>query len=247
MITRPEGQNETLAESLRTQGAVVIEAPVLRCIPPNDERPLLQALRSLDQFQWVVFTSVNGVRMVGKHMRFLHLSWPASLKTAAIGSATAAAIRDEWPDVAEVFIPTTFVAEALGAELPVAPGEHVLLPRAHQARPVLPNMLKERQAHVTCVDAYDVVPVDVESFRQSIGIDVPDWIVLTSPSGIRALEQLLRMTGRGDWLISCRLACIGPVTAEACTRMGLTADLIADIHTENGLVDALSNWKGETG
>ncbi len=245
MVTRPEGQNEALCRALRELGAHVREAPVLRCVPPADDRPLREALMSLPQFDWMVFTSVNGVRATAQRMDTHGGTLPATLDLAAIGPATAEAIRSAYQDVQDVFIPSEYIAESLASELPVLPGARILLPQARRARPVLADMLRLRQVLVTQVEAYDVAPVDAASFRQSVGSEQPDWIVLTSPSGVQALVGLLRSSALSRWLTQSRLACIGPVTADACVRLGLRVDLIPSAHTEAGLVEALCTQRGE--
>ena len=165
MVTRPREQLTELAEGLRVRGADVVEAPVIRIEPPLDKAPLAQAIQRLAEYDWIVFTSANGVRFLRAGLRELgkELREIGQAKLAAIGPATAATLEAEGLRVDVV--PERFIAEEIFAALErFGPVDdcRVLLPRADIAREALPNLLRAAGASVDVVVAYRTVSVSEE-------------------------------------------------------------------------------------
>ena len=135
---------------LEARGAKVLEFPTIRIEPASDLRPLLRALNELDNFDRVIFTSVNGVMHTWQN---LERPWPDSVRVAAIGPATAAALRSH--DVEPDFVPSEYVAEALASGLGSVQNQRILLPRASRTRPALADLLQAGGAQVRTVTAYE--------------------------------------------------------------------------------------------
>ncbi len=228
VITRPAEKARRLADRLRSLGAVPIEFPTVR-IEPADPGPLDDALRALGRFDWVVFTSANGVEAVcarlpaaGKDARDL-----AARKVAAIGPATAQALRQR--GIEPALVPSEFVAEAILASLGDVRGQRFLLPRADIAREALAVGLRDGGADVTEVVAYRTV---------GAGGPLPDLsdadaVTFTSSSTVRHFLTTGAQVGRA------KVVCIGPVTAATARELGLVVDAVADEYTEDGLIQAL--------
>src|SRR5690606_36039354 len=161
VVTRAAAQADDLARLLDERGAAVLEVPLIRVEAPADAAPLRSAIRDLATFDWIVFTSANGVDWVWTALEREALDSRAlrAARVACIGPGTAAALarRGIRPDL----VPDAYVAEALldaldrAAELPAT---RILLPRAARGRPVLPDGLRARGAEVLEVETYRTVP-----------------------------------------------------------------------------------------
>ncbi|MCX5819105.1 MAG: uroporphyrinogen-III C-methyltransferase [Deltaproteobacteria bacterium] len=244
VITRPEAQAEEFAELLRAEGARVIPFPVIRIAPPETWEPLDQALNRLETYHWIVFTSANGVSSFfrrlpegGRDIRDLK-----GIRIATIGPATAAAV--EALGIRVDLVPEEFISEGVvrafaGENLR---GCRVLLPRAEEARDVIPEGLQKMGAEVEVVAVYRTLRSDrdaAELLPLFAGGKV-DVITFTSPSTV---TQFLEIMGPGFRLPSkVRIATIGPVTAAAAKKAGLTVDILQERYTIPELVDAIAAY-----
>jgi uroporphyrinogen III methyltransferase/synthase len=252
VITRPEAQAEEFAELLLTQGARVITFPVIRIAPPETWGPLDQALGRLETYHWIVFTSANGVsfffrrlREGGRDVRDLK-----GIRIATIGPATAAAV--EALGIRVDIVPEEFISEGV---VRAFAGENlrrrrVLLPRAEGARDVIPEGLAEMGAKVDVATAYRTVRSDREAAEllPLFAGGKVDVITFTSPSTV---THFLGIMGPGfRFPPKVRIACIGPVTAAAARKAGLTVDILQERYTIPELVDAIAAYferQGEKG
>lgn len=240
VVTRAAAQGAALLDALRALGATPIAAPAIRILPPEDPRPLAAALEELDRIDWLVCTSANAVRVI-QDVRG-PAPWPAGLQIAAVGTATTVALRAA--DATVAFTPSQAVADALGRELPVAPGDRVLWPHGDLAGPDLADALHVRGATVIAPVAYRTV-----SDAGSLGVaDIlrdghVDAITFTSGSTVRHVVEGLRAAGIAvadlDPVTRPLIVCIGPVTASAARDCGLPVDGVAATHDDAGLLDAL--------
>ena len=236
VITRPRAQAAALAEKLSALGAQPILFPTIEIAPLDDHTLLDAALRQLDTYQWIVFTSVNGVANFFPH---LVGALPASLRLAAVGPATARALAQR--GVHAAFIPDEYVAEALAAGLGDVAGRRVLLPHAQLAREALAVELRRRGATVDEIAIYRTLPAapdpgGLAELRRGV-----DAITFTSASAARNLARPLA----GEPLAAGALiVCIGPVTAAAAREAGWPAPVVAVEYTVDGLVAALAEHLG---
>jgi uroporphyrinogen III methyltransferase/synthase len=157
VVTRAREQASALSERLRGAGAHPIEYPVIAFAPPLDWSPLDQALAKLDEYQWIIFTSVNGVRFMLERMAALGMQ-PTLLHHHQIGAIGPATARElEQAGLRATFVPTEFVAEAVIEQIGDVTGQHILLPRADIAREALVAGLQAKGAYVDNVVAYRTV------------------------------------------------------------------------------------------
>jgi len=217
-------------------GAVPIEFPVIAIAPPEVGGPLDRAITQLASFDWIVFTSVNGVKHFWSRMGDkLPNSKSQIPKVAAIGPATAEALHRRGVKVN--LMPTEYRAEAILDKIGDVSGQRILLPRADIARPALAEGLQALGAHVEEVAAYHTIrgnpsPAAFDALRA--GVDV---ITFTSSSTVRYFVALTAGLDYGDPVI----ACIGPVSATTARESGLRVDVVAKKYTIDGLLDALCN------
>ncbi len=239
VVTREAAQGKSMCHHLRRLGAQVVSLPTIAFKPPASWLAADQAIQRLPQYDWLIFTSVNGVNYFLK--RLDASPWdlrqlPASL--CAIGPATADRLRKLHLNVE--LIPEEFVAESLAesfAKLAMK-GQKILLPRAQEARDLLPDKLLELGAQVDVVPVYQtVLPESSLALAASTwGSDlVPDWVTVTSPSTVRNLAQIVPL----DRLKRSRLASIGPITSLSVRELGLNVKIESSCHTTEGLVEAL--------
>ena len=245
VVTRTRQQASDLTRQLAAMGANVIEAPTIELAPPADLSAVDATLRDMDRFDWVVFTSANGVRFTKERLLSLGLDARAfgTAKLAAIGDATAAAIRDELALRVDL-CPPAFVAEALADAMRDAGevrGKRHLLLRADIARPVLRERLAaDGSAEVRDVAVYETQPA-AELPKQLIdALEAGDvnWVTFTSSSTARNFVGLLGEEYR-DKLKGVRLASIGPITTATMRQLGLEPAVQADTFNLDGLLTAM--------
>ena len=228
-VTRAATQADELGRRLRDAGFEPVAVPVIDIVDPADGGVALRAaatrLAQPGRYDWVVLTSVNGAERL-----IAAAPPPWEVSVAAIGSATAERLRDH--GVAVALVPPRFVAESLVDSFPRGPGK-VLLTRAAVARDVLPEGLRAKGWTVDVVDAYRTVAPEIdEQQRQEIASCA--IVTFTSPSTVHNFVELL-----GIDALPPTVACIGPITAAACSEHGIEVHVEADVHTMAGLVDAL--------
>ncbi|HJZ95220.1 MAG TPA: uroporphyrinogen-III C-methyltransferase [Candidatus Solibacter sp.] len=233
VITRAREQADSLALKLSTLGAAVIELPTIEIQPPADPGPLDRAIAELPSYDWLIFTSANGVRaFIGRlpDLRALRA------KICAIGPATRAAIEALHLQID--LMGEEYLAESLVAAFATHPleGKRVLLPRAAVARDVVPVELAKRGARVDVVEAYrTVAPADLTARIAYAFTRKPDSITFTSSSTVKNFVAAAGV----DILRGVQVATIGPVTTNTASELGVAVTKQARVYTVDGLVEAL--------
>ena len=246
VVTRSRSQASKLVQVLDAKGALCEEIPTIFIDTPSDHyKGMDQAIDALDTFDWLIFTSQNGVNRFfdrlynkGKDVRAL-----GHVKIGAIGPVTAKELKHY--GLTADCVPQKYQAEDLLAEMKplLKPGDHILIPRAKEARSILPEGLEEAGASVTVVEAYQTVP-DKEYKEKLISLleqKEVDIITFTSSSTVHNLMK--QIDGRKELLDGVSLACIGPITADTCLSYGLKPDIVSEVYTIDGLVEAIENHK----
>jgi uroporphyrinogen III methyltransferase/synthase len=245
VVTRARAQAGGLSADLERLGAEVDEFPTIEIRPPEDYGPLDAAIRKLDSFGLIVFTSVNGVEAflerLGHHRLDLR-AVPRDAKVAAIGPATAERIRDAGLRVDVV--PEEYRAEALIGALDAGrlAGERVLIPRAKVAREILPDRLREAGAEVVVPPAYESVPSSEGKEELSLRLQSGeiDCVTFTASSTVENFVGAFGAEEAARLLEATRVACIGPITADTARKLGLRVDAEAQEYTIPGLVEAVT-------
>jgi len=226
LITRAASQSAELRSRLEGLGARVIECPTIQIVPPTTWKPVDDAIRRLNTYQWLLFTSANAVEQFMDRMGDRRPTIPITV----VGSSTAAKLT-EWGLKASL-VPQEFRAEGLLAAFPEnLVGTRILFPRAEVARELLPDELRRRGATVDIVTVYRTVKAFSGSIGEILESERVDCIVFTSPSTI---PEDLHMLPTGT-----ALAAIGPVTREAALLVGLNPDIVPGESTIPALVKAI--------
>jgi uroporphyrinogen III methyltransferase/synthase len=243
LVTRPLVEAQSLSNQLRALGATAIELPTIEIVPPESYDQMDRAIRSLGSYDWVIFTSVHGVGYFIDRMSALSVPVETLNKVhvAAIGPATASALEQSGKTAD--FVPSEYLSELIVPGLGDLHGKRVLLPRAGIASKRLPALLRKRGAVVDEVIAYrTVIPRDLTRQRlKSVLSGGVDFAAFTSPSTIRSLATVVSDHELQRSLESVKIACIGPVTADAVKELGLRVEVVARNHTIGALVEAIVN------
>ena len=245
LVTRAKSQAFELSNRLRDLGAEPVECPMIQIVPPSSWDRLDQAIQQLDQFQWVVFTSVNGVTPFMERLRHHGLDGRAlsQAKLCCIGPRTAEALLAF--GLSADLVPQTFQAEGLLEAMSSAKlaGQKVLIPRAAVARDILPEELKKLGAQVQVVPVYETImpeksrPEFVEQLQEG-RIHI---LTFTSSSTVRNFHALFPDSQKMEQAVSqSTVACIGPITAQTAKELGLRVDIIPRENTIPAMVEEIT-------
>lgn len=237
LVTRPEHQSLDMVERLTELGASVLLQPAIEISPASDPAPIDAAIENLASYEWLVFSSANGVHYFLARLKELgyDLRQLGQSKLAAIGPATAAAL-EQYHLTADLQ-PEEYRAEALATQLiPSAVGQRVLLLRASRGREVLADTLRAAGIDVDQVVVYlsqDVQQAD-PAIAASLADGKVDWITVTSSAIARSLVSLF-----GKHLQQAQLAAISPLTARVLADAGYPPAVVAEDYTTEGLLQAI--------
>lgn len=247
LITRALNQSKGFVEKIRALGGEPLVFPMVKMVPPQKKQQLDQALLQLDKFDWLIFTSVNGVTFFFKRMKEkqIDIRKLAHIKLAAVGPKTKRALEERGLFVD--CMPNQHVAEALVEALRsvVSAGDKVLLPRANIARNVLPSELEKMGCQVEEVHAYDTLPAieNAEEVVRALREGSIHFITFTSSSTVRYFQRAIAKATH-SWrtlLENVKIICIGPITAQTAKEIGFTVHAVADPYTIEGLVKAIQS------
>lgn len=243
LVTRSREQASKLTEGLELLGADCIEAPAISIAPPKDDYAALdESIRALDSFNWLIFTSANGVAHFFARLENADLDSRslAGKRICAIGSATADTL---WAyGIRADVVPSEYRAEGIIEALDgkISTGDRVLLPRAAEARNVLPDTLEAKGIEVAVAPAYETVAGDADSdeIEELLENGKLDIVTFTSSSTVTNLLKILGADA-ARLLKDVKIAAIGPITADTCVKNGLTVTVQAKEYTINGLIEAI--------
>ena len=252
LVTRPEEGASRMGEMLADLGACVRLAPIIEIREPEDWTPVDAAIRALDSYAWIIFTSPNGPKFLEKRLANLGVapgSIPKETSVLAVGPVTAAAVEKflgRAPDkVAEKYVAEGVVALFGGRDMA---GERVLLPRAKEGRDAIPQALSKLGAILDDVAVYETTPLGREALREAWGeleAGKIDMLTFTSSS---ALDGFMRAAGEDrakGWMSRARVASIGPATTATARKWGVAPDLEAAESTIPGMARAIVSFYRE--
>ena len=237
LITRPHQQSYEMCRALTELGAGCLIQPAIEIAPPQDWTPVDAALKSLEEYDWLVFSSANGVRAFLDRLCLLHgdLRRLGGIRLAAIGPSTAEALSKYY--LSADIVPAEYRAEALAGKLAgKAKGQRFLLARASRGREILAEQLSAAGGKVNQIVLYesrDVLAPD-PNVAAALAEDQIDWMTVTSSSIARSLVNLF-----GEQLRKVRLASISPVTSQVLQECGHKPAVEAKDYTTAGLTAAI--------
>lgn len=244
VVTRAREQASGLLRDLTDLGACCFEFPTIEIRPLEDYGPLSQAISNLEAYDWLIFTSVNGVLFFWRRLKEMGLDARAlgGRKVAAIGPATAAALEER--GVLADFIPEKYVAESVvdGLLKLGVKDKKVLIPRARAAREVLPRELEKAGAHVEILPVYETGLAQEDGDPILAGLEKGEiqYITFTSSSTVENFFTLITPDKLKPFLKKgLKLVSIGPVTADTLKKFGFSPDLMPGDYTIPGIIEVL--------
>ncbi len=252
VITRARAQAHEFAARLEGYGARVISCPTIQIVAPESYEPLDEAIDNLYGYDWLIFTSVNGVSYFLRRLaeRGHETDELDELRVCAIGEATATRLRDARVHVD--VLPEQFKAEGVFAALRDYLGGdegfetlNFLIPRAAAARDYLPRALEEAGARVDVVPAYRTVKPEASELGRVAALlkgGAIDCITFTSSSTVKNFAQLFDTTDLSQLLAGVTIACIGDITASAATHYGLQTTIQPHEYTTPALARAIADY-----
>jgi len=248
MVTRAREQASQFIRDLTRLGAGCIEFPTIKIVPPTTWKALDRSIASLESYQWLLFTSVNGVKYFLKRLEALgrDVRDLKGLKIGAIGPKTA----EVWQDmgIKPDLLPDEYRAEAvvecfqrLGVK-----GARILLPRAAKAREILPDELRKMGAEVDVVPAYQTVKPDSDTagVKKMMEQGTIEMVTFTSSSTVTNFVEMFETDRKKleKWMTGTAVACIGPITAKTAQENGFDVDLIPPEYTIEALTESVIQY-----
>jgi uroporphyrinogen III methyltransferase/synthase len=248
IVTRARHQASHLVENLTCLGAECLSFPTIEIIPPDDYTEIDKAIATLSSYNWIVFTSVNGVFFFFKRLFESGYDVRAlnNLKTASIGPATAEKLLEF--GLNSDIVPKHYRAESVidaFSDIEIKNAK-ILLPRAGIARPILPVELAKMGAHVDEITVYNTIIPDLEKEKLISELSSHkkiDMITFTSSSTVTNFKNMLSSENfNNDILKKITMASIGPITTETAKKEGFNIEISAETFTIQGLCDAILKY-----
>lgn len=244
VVTRSRDQASELVRQLTDLGAEVLEIPTIKITPPANPKPLGEAVTVMGEYDWIIFTSPNGVDAFFREFFAKHkdLRDIAGVKIAALGQATAQKVLDQHLEVD--FVPKEFTAEGLLKEFrKEVDCENVrfLIPCGDLADKKLAKGLEDGGGIVDALEAYATVPEteDRSGHRARFLAEGADLVTFTSSSTVNNFCNVVDLPALAKQYPKMRFVSIGPVTSKTIQERGFTVEMEAKVHTIPGLVDSI--------
>jgi len=241
VVTRARAQASDMRQRLEAFGAEVVQFPTIRIQPPESWKEIDAAIKGIETFDWIIFSSVNGVSAFferlfksGKDTRAL-----GGILVAAIGPRTAEKVRDfgVMPDL----VPDDYKAEGLLAVFPEGGEKKILFPRARVAREVLPETLKARGHQVDVIPVYEtVMETPGEEMIEDILTGKVDMVTFTASSTVRNFVAIMGGPEKARAMPpTVKIASIGPITSETLRQAGFRVDVESPVYTIDALIEVI--------
>jgi uroporphyrinogen III methyltransferase/synthase len=250
LVTRARSQALSLVQRIESLGGEVVEFPTIEIRPPESYDRLDQSINQIGIYDWLMFTSVNGVEQflnrfekLGKNIADL-----AGIEVGAIGPETAKRLTAA--QIQPSLVPKQYQAEGILEALisETVLGKRILIPRAAKARDILPETLRRWGARVDVVEAYQTVlpQVDVSALCKALREGTIDMITFTSSSTATNFAAMLRDQDLPRLLSRAVIACIGPITRKTVEDLGMRPEVVSEEFTIPGLVSAMVDYFDRT-
>ena len=244
VVTRTREQASQLTRQLTERGAEVLEIPTIRIEAPNDRQTLVEAMAAIGEYEWLIFTSPNGVTQFFDYFfkSFEDVRALGGARIAAVGPATAAKLKELHLKVD--LMPEQYVTSQIAAafkDYQDIENVKMLVLRAQVANPELVSVLEAMGAIVDDVAVYQTVPEteDRTGAAARLAEEGADWITFTSSSTVENFHARFNLPELLKKFPSLKTASIGPETTKALTNLGLAPAVEAKVHTIEGLVKAV--------
>jgi uroporphyrinogen-III synthase len=242
LITRGEQQAKEFAEKIEALGGQPISIPLISFQLPENREAVKVALSQLPSYDWIIFTSQNGVEYFFQLLQEENIAVSKMPQIAAVGEKTEQALKHRGVKVD--LVPPEFVAESLAEAMKpfVNKGTKILFPRGNLARTVLRNELHKQGADVTDIIVYENIPNEEAAKKLPVMLEQNelDIITFTSSSTVRNFAALIEQTGLKEKIAHTIIACIGPITKKTAIQLGLPVHVCPEKHyTIEGMLEEI--------
>lgn len=244
-ITRQKAQAEDFVRLIEDAGAIPVEFPVIETVPPDSWDALDNSIKKLGGYDWIIFTSANGVRFFMERLKFNEkdIRELKGIKICAIGSKTASSV--ESIGIKVDIMPDEYIAEGVIKEMLKIgiKGKKILLPRAAVARDILPQEIEKMGAKIDVVDAYKTIkPVErMDEIKKMLRNGKLDVITFTSSSTVKNFMSYFDDTEK-EMIKDVLIASIGPITAKTVEEFGFKSTIVADEYTIERFVEKIIEY-----
>jgi uroporphyrinogen III methyltransferase/synthase len=246
LVTRAREQASELAERIRRLSGDVVEFPAIEIVPTDNWRDLDDAIKNIDKYDWIIFTSINGVKIFLDRLKTLsydirHLK---GLRLCAIGPKTSSLLESLMINID--IVPSKYRAESIIEEFKKENinGKRILLPRAKEGRDILPKKLRELGAIVDEIPIYKTIRPnrDVDKIKNLFMRKKIDIITFTSSSTVKNFIEMFKQNEILRLIDGVKIASIGPVTSNTLASFGINPDIMPEKYTIPGLVEAILDY-----
>jgi len=238
LILRPNEHIDNSVKLIKEKGGIAIVIPSIRIIPTNDWSIVDIHIKKLFEgfYDWLIFTSPNGVEIVMKHILDINLN-PKNIKSkiAVIGPSTLQKLKNYGLRADK--IPSSFISESLANVLGNVKNLNILILRSSIGRKTIVDILQLRGANVVDIPVYDVQVIDISKELEKIIYEI-DYVLLTSSSIAKSFFSSIKTIPN-----HLKIACIGPITARTVISMGFKVDIVAKEHTFEGLIKEVEEYE----
>lgn len=240
LVTREKEQAKPFVKKIEKLGGTPIVVPLLSFKVPDDQKTIKETLQQLHTFDWLIFTSMNGIRFFFQQLNNEQKQIVENIKIAVVGTKTEKELEKH--GFSAHLVPKEFVAESFACELieQIGPKEKVLFPKGNLARDVISNELRKKGIHVCDLTIYETadVPESKEQILALLKEKKIDYITFTSSSTV---DHFAAVIGENRDLLKnhVKLAGIGPITAQTAQKHQLELDFVAKVYTTDGLLEAI--------
>lgn len=239
--TRPDGDSAPLSDALRLSGASVYNLPAFKVEEVPLTHRLMKIFKGLDNFDWIIFTSVHGVKYFLNNFRNLNNKKISLTKTriAAVGPKTAAYLKKN--DYPVDFVPSEYTSECLASEIGHLRNKRILLPVVSGGPEFFSKSLEKKGAAVTKLPVYRIVPETGADpvFENLLLSGRVNYLLFASGSAVIATVNRVSGKMAREKLCSTPVISIGQRTGSEASRVGFKTVIIAEVHTAGGMLDAL--------
>lgn len=243
VVTRAESDSGALVRLLRSRGVRAYVLPCIRFVPVVPSPRVRKALRQLDQYQWVIFTSSRGVLFFLKLLERFGVPRVdlCATSVAAIGPSTSYVLRKAGIPVS--FVPSHFESIRMAKDIMIKRGARVLLPRSRIAPSTFSRLLRSRGAAVTVAPIYTTTLISARDlrFERLVTQGRIDCTVFMSPSAVRGLRSRVHRKEVWARVLDMPAAAVGPLTAKALRVEGFRRVIVARRHTPAGILSAITS------
>lgn len=249
MVTRAQEQASDFSDILRACGAEVIEFPTIKIVPPDSWADLDKAIDQLNDYDWLILTSVNGVKYFMERLRTRgkDVQDLKGIKTCAIGPKTAKEMEEM--GIHLDFVPGEYKGEAVveGLSKKDLSGKKVLLPRAEVARQILPDELIKMGVDLDVVVVYKTMKPhkNIDKVKYLLQEKKVQVITFTSSSTVTNFVEMIGKDELSKLIDGVVIANIGPITANTATKLGIKTDIMPKEYTIPALADAIVEYFSE--